>query len=290
MTAACETAPETLRGCYARDGYVVVPGLISADALAELRSEIARIFSLAAGGQAGDPYPDIESVVFNKILRDLFENRFEAYHGAARLCNHAVSLHRLSTDPAIQSLMRSLGVAVPAICARPVVWFHSPALARSERYHRLPAHQEWSNMQGSIDGMVVWLPLLLVTAEMGRLQVVPGSHRDGLRPLLDEAGDDYPLSMDMGGLSDTDFVEVDVPLGAALLFSPFLVHRSGTNRTERARITANFRFNNAADPSFIARNMANPFLYEAPTSLVTPGLPDAAQVRGYFETMLQESE
>jgi len=290
MTAACEMAPEALRCSYARDGYVVVPGLVSTELLTDIRRDITQIFSLAASGQESDPCPDIESPAFNDVLRNLFEVRFDAYHGAARLCNHAVSLHRLSTDPAIQSLMKLLGVALPTICARPVVWFHSPGLARSERYHRLPAHQEWSNMQGSIDGMVVWLPLLPVTPEMGRLQVVPGSHMDGLRPLLDGVGDDYPLSMNMEGLGDTDFVEVDVPLGAALLFSPFLVHRSGANRTEKARITANFRFNNAADPTFIARNMANPFLYEAPTSLATPGFPDASHVRGYFETMLQESE
>lgn len=285
MSAAAGLPPSNLRQTYARDGYVIVPDLIEPGQIDAIRTEIAAFFARAAT-QPPAPTDDLTAPAFHEFLFGLFQTNFPAYHGAAKLANHAVSLHRLGTDPDILSCLKTLGVGHPVICARPLIWFHSPRLAKTERYHRLPAHQEWSNMQGSVDGAVVWFPLLPVAPEMGRLQVVPGSHRDGLLPLSRDADSDYPLSIDPARIDETDFAEVDVPVGSALIFSPFLVHRSGENRSEHARITANFRFNNAADPGFAARDFPNPFQYAAPTTLD----PETAPTPGDIERALKDLE
>ena len=251
-----------LRRCYAANGFVVIDELWGRAAIESVLDRIKHVFSSAANHH-NEPDGD-----FERLLERMFAERFETYWGAAKLCNHLIELHQLGLDARVAQVLKTLGLTMPTICARPLLWFHSPALAKTDRYHRLPAHQEWSNMQGSLDGAVVWAPLVDIDDNMGRLQVIPASHRDGLLPLVDGDDHDYPLAIDPKRVDDQSFVEVDVPVGGALVFSAFLVHRSGNNQSSRARLTMNFRFNNAAEPSFIARNYLNPFLYEAPVRLL----------------------
>ena len=261
---------------YAEDGYIVIDELWGRQQVARVRAEIEDIFKSST--RVRQPSQSPQAVVFDCLLERLFEERFSTYLGAAKLCNHLISLHRLGLDQRVEAVLRELGLSHPTLCARPLLWFHSPRLAKSERYHRLAAHQEWSNMQGSLDGAVVWAPLVDVHADMGRLQVVPGSHREGLLP-IGSGREDYPLAIRPDALRDEAFVEVDVPVGGALVFSAFLVHRSGTNRSPRTRLTMNFRYNNAKEPTFIRRDYLNPFTYEAPDRLLMADFPSPDEVR-----------
>ncbi|MGH6947741.1 MAG: phytanoyl-CoA dioxygenase family protein [Kiloniellales bacterium] len=266
-----------LKRRYLEEGYVVIPDLVPRKAIRDILDEMTQVFLARRLGR----FPGTEELAaadLDALLAESFVEDFAGYHGAAKLTNHLISLHRLSVAPAVVDTLRILGLAFPAICARPLVWFHAPHLARTERYHRLPAHQEWSNMQGSLDGCVVWLPLVPIEPEMGRLQVIPRSHAWDLLPFAKDEAKDYPLSIDPAQIDDEEFVEVDVPAGSALFFSSFLVHRSGTNGTSKARLTANFRFNNAAEPSFIAREYLNPFHYAVAEGLKHPGFPQPGAV------------
>lgn len=267
---------ESVRRSFDEQGFAIVPELVAQDELATLRNDIAAVFS----ARADFSNKNRSDRGLDETLQWLFENDFEGYLGAAKLCNHLVSLHRLGTSIELVDTLKALGLEFPAICARPLMWFHSRRLAKTERYHRLPAHQEWSNMQGSLDGAVAWLPLVEVRPEMGRLQVIPGSHREGLLPFARDDEADYPLALSQDAVRDEDFVEVEVPLGSVLFFSSFLVHRSGSNTTDRTRLTVNFRYNNALENSFVERSFLNPFSYAAPEKLIHPGFPDPAPRKG----------
>ncbi|TQV71876.1 phytanoyl-CoA dioxygenase family protein [Denitrobaculum tricleocarpae] len=272
MTLACDSSDSALadlRNRFDEQGFVILPKLLAPEQLAALRADVAAVFSARA--DVSNHGRGRESL--DETLQWLFENDFEGYLGAAKLCNHLISLHRLGTSDELVESLKMLGLEFPAICARPLMWFHSRRLAKTERYHRLPAHQEWSNMQGSLDGAVAWLPLVEVSPEMGRLQVIPGSHRDGLLPFAPDDEADYPLALSRDAVREEDFVEVEVPLGSVLFFSSFLVHRSGTNTTDRTRLTVNFRYNNALESSFVERSFINPFSYAAPEKLIHPDFP-----------------
>ncbi len=278
MTAALKAvgslAPE-LRSSFDEQGFVILPELIAQEDLAQLHSHVVSVFEARLNlSEAGDTCESLD-----ETLQWLFENDFDGYLGAAKLCNHLVSLHRLGTSDALVEALKSLGLDFPAICARPLMWFHSRRLAKTERYHRLPAHQEWSNMQGSLDGAVAWLPLVEVTPAMGRLQVIPGSHRHGLLPFARDDEADYPLAISHDAVREEDFVEVEVPLGSVLFFSSFLVHRSGLNTTDQTRLTVNFRYNNALESTFVERGFLNPFSYAAPEKLIHPNFPGPGQVK-----------
>ncbi len=266
-----------LAAAFARDGYVVVPEFFDARRVKDLVDDVKRVFFCR---ERREDVADVDGAALDQRLATLFAEDFATYHGAAKLCNHLLSLYRLGVDERLEGILTRLGLDHPTLAARPLMWFHAPHLAKTPRYAQLPAHQEWSNMQGSLDGVVAWTPLVPIDDAMGRLQIVPGSHTAGLLPFGPDAEGDYPLALED---QDHDFVEVDIPPGALLLFSSFLVHRSGVNTTRRARLTVNFRFNNAAEPTFIERRFVDPFHYAVATQLVTPdfwpGAPDATRAR-----------
>jgi len=103
-------------------------------------------------------------------------------------------------------------------------------------------------MQGSLDSIVVWVPLADVDFSLGALEVVPGSHKLGLltTELINSFGK-------VDRFSDDDFISVEAAQGDALFFSSFLVHRSGVNTTDSIRWSCHFRYNNRCEETFIER-------------------------------------
>jgi ectoine hydroxylase-related dioxygenase (phytanoyl-CoA dioxygenase family) len=75
-----------------------------------------------------------------------------------------------------------------------------------------------------------WCPLDDATRENGTVQVVPGSHRDGIRPHARQAG-----SNDLLAQVADDGVAIEAPAGSVVVFSSLLLHATGANRTDRRR-------------------------------------------------------
>ena len=124
-------------------------------------------------------------------------------------------------------------------------------------------------MQGSLDSVVVWVPLMDLERPLGPLEVIPGSHIGGL--LDAEMKDGYGH---LGtSAEESAFQPVDVELGDVLFFSSLLVHRSGTNVTRSIRWSCHFRYNNLAEPTFIERGFPHPYLYRPQEELITEGFP-----------------
>jgi hypothetical protein len=60
------------------------------------------------------------------------------------------------------------------------------------------------------------------------------------------------------------------------------VHRSGTNISDALRWSAQFRFNNLAEPTFIKRGYPHSFVYRSVDELLTPDFPARADVERVF--------
>lgn len=133
-------------------------------------------------------------------------------------------------------------------------------------------------MQGSLDAVVVWVPLVDLDDRLGPLEVIPHSHRWGL--LDSEMSDGYGR-LD-GSLDESGFLPVQAKLGDALFFSSLLVHRSGTNVTDSIRWSCHFRYNNLAEPTFVQRGFPHPYLYRPQEELITDGFPTPAALSELF--------
>lgn len=124
-------------------------------------------------------------------------------------------------------------------------------------------HYDYAYISTSLDGVTGWVPLMPMSAEMGWLKVVLGSHRrvhpisvprsiGPKRPFLGH----HVFSLHVPDIEafERDGVEIsDVGPGDLLAIHCCLLHRSGFNRAARSRWTALCRFGNAIDPAVVER-------------------------------------
>jgi ectoine hydroxylase-related dioxygenase (phytanoyl-CoA dioxygenase family) len=209
----------------------------------------------------------------------LFEIDLQCFTNCGKQAQHLVSLHRLSLDDRIIEVLHELGLGFPNISTRPVLYFNAERLAKKEVYWRLSAHQDWRSMQGSLDAVVVWIPVVDVDRSLGALEVIPGSHRWGL--LESDLVDGYGKVKEP--LPTSNVVPVEVERGDALFFSAFLVHRSGTNVTDAIRWSCHFRYNNLQEKTFIQRGFPHPYIYRPRAELISPDFPSASAVAEAFD-------
>jgi phytanoyl-CoA hydroxylase len=214
---------------------------------------------------------------FEAAMARFFQENAAAFMNAGKVCQHLISLHRLSLAEPLLRQLHDLGLEVPVICTRPVIYFNTRKLARTEAYYKTPPHQDWRSMQGSLNAMVVWIPLVDIDEPLGALRVIPGSHREGL---CESQPDEWYRHIE--GVSDGDFLSVEVRAGDALFFSAFLIHASGDNTTDAIRWSCHFRYNDLAEMTYVARNYPSPYVYKPQQELITPGFPDSDLLRQTF--------
>ncbi len=260
-------------------GFVLAPGFFQKEEVERVRNDAKNVFlaQLLRHGILNSSNPsetEFEAALFEYFKRDLQE-----FMNCGKQIQHLVSLHRLSLDSRIeQALKEKLGMKFPNVSTRPVLYFNSPRLATEEVYWRVFPHQDWRSMQGSLDSIVVWVPLADVDVKLGALEVVPGSHKLGL--MTTEVVNSFGKVERFG---DGDFVSVEAAQGDVLFFSSFLVHRSGVNSTDSIRWSCHFRYNNLAEETFIERGYPHAYTYKPQDDLITPGFPGKELLDRFFD-------
>ena len=134
-------------------------------------------------------------------------------------------------------LAQSIGIKKPVASTIPTIRIDRP---NTDKFLTL-SHQDYWYSFASDNSVTIWCPLISITEEMGHLQVIPGSHKNGLVPFTKRIGDnllsvqkDYP---------DEYFQAVDLAVDEILLFSQYLIHKSGLNRGHMPRVTMQVRYN-----------------------------------------------
>jgi phytanoyl-CoA hydroxylase len=258
---------------YNRDGFLLVKGCLPAAHVTAVKAEAQAVFvrqmrrlGLIAAGE-------FTEATFMASMRAYFAADLEGFINCGRTCQRLIALNRLGLDELVLERVQALGVSSPTICTQPVIYFNSRYLAKTEVFYKYPPHQDWRSMQGSLNAMVVWIPLVDVDIPLGALEVIPGSHLWGL---VDSQEDDWYRSIP--NLEDEAFRSVEVRAGDALFFSSFLVHRSGNNVTEDIRWSCHFRYNDLDEASYAERKFVVPYIYRPQQDLVTPNFPDVARL------------
>ena len=135
-------------------------------------------------------------------------------------------------------------------------------------------------MQGSLNSVVTWIPLIDINKELGALEVLPGSHLEGLLPTEE---DEWFRHVSADSIDEGQFVPLEVGAGDLVVFSAFLVHRSGNNRSESIRWSMHYRYNDAADPTWIERKFPHPYkVYHPEQEIITNDFPSSEQLRTIF--------
>lgn len=219
-------------------GYALVDDMVPRNVILNLKDEMEKVFGYVVGKKRAS----------DEDIMNLFETDFDAFYGAAGVCQKLPALWALAADYGITYWVRKFGVEHPVFNTKPLVMFSAKRTAKKDVYWKVPAHQDWPSNLGSRNGMTVWIPLVDVKDELGPLEIVPDSHKRGP---LDHVLDGVPVIKDY---PEDGFVKVPMTVGDGLFFNTLTVHRSGVNRTEdRIRWAMAFRYNDAADADFRVR-------------------------------------
>ncbi|MEM7098192.1 MAG: phytanoyl-CoA dioxygenase family protein [Pseudomonadota bacterium] len=213
---------------YDHNGYLVLPGLISAQ---ELDDYNQRFLAIVEG--------EISCADGMKIMRDVM-----VVKGAVAPATpvHAVNkLLCLEEDPRLFAFVRHpmLVGAIQSLLGETIYSLASNVFNKPPGVDgRHPMHQDLRYFKLSpADGIVgVWTAMLPATRASGCLAVLPGSHKGDLLP---HANPDWEfVNHGFYGIDQLDLasrVHVELQPGDTLLFHPLLIHGSGRNRSDNFR-------------------------------------------------------
>ncbi|MRX67914.1 Ectoine hydroxylase-related dioxygenase, phytanoyl-CoA dioxygenase (PhyH) family [Flavobacterium resistens] len=264
---------------FKENGYLHLEAFFSKEMIAQVlkdaKSTFFRQFLIKGYLSSENSIDDINEDSFNSCLYKLFEEDLECFVNCGKQVQHLISLHRLSLDEKIIEKITELGIKTPNISTRPVLFFNHPKLAKQKVFYKVDAHQDWRSMQGSLNSIVVWVPLIDINIRLGALEIIPKSHLWGLRT------DHIDNGFGMVSLSEEEnqsLLSVEVNAGDVLIFSSFLVHQSGNNISNAPRWSCHFRYNDLDDITFIERKYAHAYIYKPVEELITKDFPQLEDV------------
>lgn len=194
------------RDAFATDGFFTVEGLFTDAECDDITAEVERAaFELALGEAADGPL---------------------SYRPMMHLTSSALTA--VATDP------RWAPIVLPLVGTGDARLYWEQAVAKpAQARTELPWHQDNGYTPLVPEEYVTcWLALDDADLDNGCLWVIPGSHRQGTVRHHNGAG---PFRVGHDG-PDADGVPVPVRRGSVLVFSSLLMHRSGPNTTDRARL------------------------------------------------------
>ncbi len=233
---------------FERDGFVVVRGLLDPGRCRDLLCAMDRLLCAKWPRLKPSTAADVEAELHDKIREVAAFDRkgLGRYYDAVR---KIADVWTMTTDPRMTSvvgeLLRSdaVGLAFRGCGIR-------LDLPNEDRW-RSHWHQEYHSQMSSPNAVTAWCSLVPVTQSMGPVELLGGSHREGLLPVT--CGDPMNASRDYTATFRMPQIEaltakypsasVETGMGDVVFLHFFTVHQSGFNRDERrSRVTAQLRF------------------------------------------------
>jgi hypothetical protein len=217
---------------FREDGYLLFRGRLDRTAVDEVREVVVAVLE-----REGVVAPDGSL----RTRAPVPERGSERYLGVLRQLLALEVLHRLAYHEAIVGLARTIG-------GEDDVVVHPRKVIRLCHPHALDAmsttgtHQDYTYVQGGVDGLTMWVPLTDAPRQRGALAVLVGSAAEGVRPIRGAigpcgSGPTVPRASDAGRWGSTDFAVGDV-----LVLHSLTVHRGLPNLTAATRLSLDLRY------------------------------------------------
>ena len=274
---------EKLINDFKTNGYLLLNDFLDQKIIQSILNECKNVFLrqfISKNYTTVSDINDIDKILFDNLLTKLFQEDFATFSNCGKQIQHLISLHKLGISDEFHFLLKKLGLHTPVISTRPVVFFNHPNLAKEKIYYKVESHQDWRSMQGSLNSVVIWVPLMPIPKNIGALEILPKSHKLGLITNSIDHG------FGMVNLTDTqknNLISVEVIPGDILIFSSFLIHQSGENISNTPRWSCHFRYNDLSEDTFIKRGYPHPYIYKPSDELLTPNFPTQDQIDSTFK-------
>ena len=242
---------------FKNKGVLVVPGFYDLEEdVRPIQQGIYDLIGLSIGKyQLKIQRPAFEPVTFDAGFQDLIahERRIggEIYDAVKQL----PSFVRLVAAKKNEELLRLVrGSALAGIASGGYgIRIDNP----TEEKYRAPWHQEYPAQLRSLDGVVLWSPLVPITPQLGPVEFCVGSHKGGVIRVLTRDSDNpeksgaYALRLENEAKVIASYPHIS-PLtrpGDLVLVDFLTLHSSGFNRSTRSRWSMQFRYFNFLDPT-----------------------------------------
>jgi ectoine hydroxylase-related dioxygenase (phytanoyl-CoA dioxygenase family) len=262
---------------YKGNGFCVAKGLLSTDITTKALDDVHKLVCRQLGRfQAPDSFGEGLYIDMQRLLAE----STDAYLCAARLGAKLASVNACLTHENVVAVVQLLGVEIPTISSEPVFHISSDKLQIPGGYFGFDAHQDWPSIQGSLDCVVAWLPLVEVTLDNYPLQVLPESHRLGL--LKGEVTKNL-LAVDKTLYDESKFTSVVASPGDVVFMSSWTLHRTGVENCSGFRFSISSRWENAAEKYFVERGYPCAYKKSVMRDLITPDFPSKKLVNSVFD-------
>lgn len=242
------------RAQFLEDGYTLIPGFYDVEAdILPIQRDIHRIIGLVARRHGLD-------IAQEPFSPETFDSGYQALIVADRahggeiydLAKQIPAFLRLISHPKADALFAEIrgtdhtGIGADSYGIR----IDNPG----EEKFRSHWHQEFTFQPQSMDGIVFWTPLMSILDSLGPVNVLPGSHKDGLA--VCQIGTTYADKQGAYqiGIHNEDAVVARydrvAPLtnpGDLILMDFLTIHASGYNTSGRSRWSIQNRFFNYND-------------------------------------------
>lgn len=244
--------PEHIREQFQQLGAVIVGNALQADLLKQFRHSIRCLLHKQLQQATADNTPFSEE---RRSLDELFstlctidrKRAGHVYDAIQWLPEYLQILSASGLVDAAKVLLNTTHVISPPVLS----WVRIDRHGEEQNY--FPWHQDYSYNLASRPTVTAWMPLLDITNDMGPLTIVPGSHHFHYPVEVNESDRYAKLTdVDINDL-EANAITVTPKVGEVLFFHQLLLHRSGSNQSDRARWVLNARWASLDDPAFTER-------------------------------------
>ena len=228
--------PHALRARMAEDGYLFLPRLLPKEPIVEARRQMLEV--LAEAGMVR------RDRTLDEAAPDLSNFAVEpepAFMAVLRRQYALQDVNALKHLPALGGLMERLfGESVI-----PLPLFVCRSIFPKREVYTAPPHQDYVHIQGTTRNHAAWIPMGACDATMGGLSVAAGSHKLGLldlRPALGAGG------LEVVADGRFDWRHSPYEAGDVVVFNSLTVHRGVPNRSDRVRLSIDFRYQPRSEP------------------------------------------
>lgn len=134
------------------------------------------------------------------------------------------------------NIAKAVGIQKPVAGTLPVMRLDRP----NNDYHSTPLHQDYWYSMLSDNSITIWFGLVPLTSDMGFLEVFPGTHKKGLVAFQNNDKGHFTTVEEY---DEKTKESIKLEYDEILVFSQYLLHKSGKNISNKTRVSIQVRFN-----------------------------------------------
>ena len=237
------------------DGFYIAKNIIKEKQITSILENVCRVYfkNNPSSKFLKEKKPWCNDLFHEEIIKFRDENQNE-FSEVYDICQSSIPLVQLITSKRISEICAILLHCQPIELSQigNMVRMDTP----NDTRNKTAWHQEMQFVRNP--GLVLWIPLVEITDDIGMLHVLEKSHLDGEIVIERNEIHDYTTSR----VSKCEIPEkilekykekaIKINKGDALFFDTKLIHSSGDNTSKRIRFTCQIRFGNSVSNEFAA--------------------------------------